>query len=97
MIGKIKMAGKIKIPMRTCIGCNTIKPKKEMIRMVITPEKKCEIDASGKKSGRGFYICYNIECLNNAIKKNRFDKYVDKAVSQKLIKQLEETFHKGNV
>jgi len=68
-----------------------------MIRMVVTPEGICEIDPSGKKSGRGFYLCYQSSCLENAIKKKKLDRFVDKDVSQKLVKQLNETYYKGNV
>jgi len=86
----------IKTPMRTCIGCNTKNPKKEMLRIVILPDGDCRIDPSGKKSGRGFYLCYQMECLNNAIKKKKFDKYMDKENSLDLISELKETFQKKN-
>jgi len=51
------MKNKLKIPVRTCIGCKFKRPKKEMIRIIRTPDKKIEIDRTGKKSGRGAYIC----------------------------------------
>jgi len=87
----------VKIPIRTCIGCDTKKPKKEMLRIVISPDGDCGIDPSGKKSGRGFYLCYQMECLNNAIKRKKFDKYMDKENSLDLINELKEIFQKGNV
>jgi len=90
------MVRKVKIPMRTCIGCNVKKPKKEMIRIVTTSAGNCEIDISGKKSGRGFYICYHTECLNNAVKRKKFDKYMDKSISLDLITQLKEMLQKEN-
>jgi predicted RNA-binding protein YlxR (DUF448 family) len=54
------MAGK-KIPLRKCTGCQEMKPKKELIRIVLTPEGETALDPTGKRSGRGAYICRNIE------------------------------------
>lgn len=80
------------IPMRTCIGCRTVKPKKELIRIVRTPESVIEIDKTGKKSGRGAYVCPNMTCLHKAIKGTRLDKALNTQISlevkQKLEKQL---------
>ncbi|MEA1939348.1 MAG: YlxR family protein [Candidatus Caldatribacteriota bacterium] len=74
--------------MRTCIGCNLKKPKKEMIRIVITPMGNYEIDNSGKKPGRGVYLCYNPECLSIAIKKNRLNGYFKKEIILDIIDEL---------
>ena len=63
-----------KIPMRMCLGCNEMKPKKELIRVVKSPEGEISLDFTGKKSGRGAYICRNIECFNKARKARRFEK-----------------------
>ena len=52
-----------KIPMRQCLGCNEHKPKMELIRIVRSPEGEISLDLSGKKSGRGAYICRNMSCL----------------------------------
>ena len=57
---------KKKIPLRVCAGCQEQKSKKEMIRVVRTPEGAVEIDKTGKKSGRGVYICQNSACLEKA-------------------------------
>lgn len=57
-----------KIPQRQCIGCNEMKSKKEMIRVVKTPEHEFVLDATGRKNGRGAYVCSSGECLNRAIK-----------------------------
>ena len=83
------MIKKIKIPIRTCIGCNAKKPKKEMIRIVIDTFGNCEIDPSGKKSGRGFYICYNINCVDLAVKNKKFNRYMDIKESKILVEQIE--------
>ena len=57
-----------KIPLRKCAGCQEMKPKKELIRVIKTEEDKVEIDLTGKKNGRGAYICHSDECLKKAIK-----------------------------
>ena len=63
-----------KIPMRMCLGCNEMKPKKELIRVVKSPEGEISLDFTGKKSGRGAYICRNTECFTKARKARRFEK-----------------------
>ena len=63
-----------KIPMRMCLGCNEMKPKKEMIRVVKSPEGEISLDFTGKKSGRGAYICKNTDCFQSARKSRRFEK-----------------------
>ena len=65
---------KKKIPMRMCLGCNSMKEKRELIRVVKSPEGEVSIDKTGKKSGRGAYICDNLECLQKARKARRFEK-----------------------
>lgn len=63
-----------KIPMRMCIGCGEMKPKKELIRVVKTAEGEIGLDFTGKKSGRGAYICPDRECLAGAQKSHRLEK-----------------------
>lgn len=63
-----------KIPMRMCLGCNEMKPKKELIRVVKSPEGEISLDFTGKKSGRGAYICRSGECFEKARKARRFEK-----------------------
>lgn len=57
-----------KIPQRTCLGCKSVKPKKELVRIVRTPDGEVVVDPTGKKSGRGTYICPNLQCLERAFK-----------------------------
>lgn len=57
-----------KIPQRTCLGCKAVKPKKELVRIVRTPEGEVLVDPTGKKAGRGAYTCPSIECLEKAFK-----------------------------
>lgn len=68
------MPGVKKIPMRMCLGCNEMKPKKSMIRVVRSPEGEVSLDLTGKKSGRGAYICKSCECFEKARKARRFEK-----------------------
>ncbi len=57
-----------KIPQRTCLGCKAVKPKKELVRIVRTPEGEVLVDPTGKKAGRGAYTCPSTECLEKAFK-----------------------------
>lgn len=82
-----------KIPMRTCIGCNEKKPKKELIRVVKTSDGGVFIDFSGKANGRGAYICHDCGCLEKAIKTKRlsraFEMPIDNEVYEKLKAEIE--------
>ena len=62
------MSVKRKVPMRQCIGCREMKSKKELLRILRTPEGQFVIDATGKKNGRGAYLCRNAECFRAAAK-----------------------------
>ncbi len=63
-----------KIPMRMCLGCGEMKPKKELIRAVKSPEGEVSLDFIGKKAGRGAYICRCLDCFEKARKGRRFEK-----------------------
>lgn len=63
-----------KIPMRMCLGCNEMKPKKELMRVVKSPEGEISLDFTGKKNGRGAYLCKSSQCFENARKTRRFEK-----------------------
>lgn len=63
-----------KIPMRMCLGCGEMKPKKELIRAVKSPEGEISLDFTGKKAGRGAYICRSEECFEKARKGRRLEK-----------------------
>ncbi len=79
---------KKKIPLRVCAGCQEQKNKKEMIRIVRTPEGTVEIDKTGKKSGRGVYICQNLECLEKAYKEHRLERSLKTKVSDDIYESL---------
>ncbi|NLK70776.1 MAG: YlxR family protein [Clostridiales bacterium] len=80
---------KKKIPMRMCCGCNEMKPKREMIRVVRSPEGDISLDFVGKKPGRGAYICKNIECLVQARKARRFERAFSCMISDEVYEAME--------
>ncbi len=61
------------VPQRTCVACRQVRPKKEMIRIVRSPEGDIEVDETGKKSGRGAYLCPNKACWEIALTKNKLE------------------------
>lgn len=79
-----------KVPMRMCLGCQEMKPKKELIRVVKTPEDTVEMDLTGKKNGRGAYICPDQECLNKAVKGKRLEKAFQQQISPEILNNLKE-------
>ena len=78
-----------KIPMRMCLGCNEMKPKKELVRVVKSKEGEISLDLTGKKSGRGAYICRNSECLKKARKSRRFEKSFSCRISDEIYDGME--------
>ncbi len=77
-----------KIPERTCIGCNEIKPKNELLRIVKDKENNISIDLTGKKNGRGAYICANEQCLEKAMKSNRLSKTFEQNIDKEIYEDL---------
>ena len=78
-----------KIPMRQCLGCNEHKPKKEMLRVLRTPEGEVLLDFTGKKSGRGAYICYDAKCLKKARKSKRIDNNLGVNITDEIYDRME--------
>lgn len=79
-----------KIPQRQCNGCGEMKNKKELIRVIKTNEGEISIDATGKKNGRGAYICPSLECFKKAVKNKGLERSLKAAVPEEVYKQLEE-------
>ncbi len=77
-----------KIPQRTCMGCNQKKDKKQLIRIVKNKENEISIDRTGKKEGRGAYICDDTKCLEKLIKSNRLEKIFEMKISQEIYESL---------
>lgn len=83
-----------KIPMRQCIGCRQSVPKKNMLRIIKTPEGTMEIDFSGKKNGRGAYVCYSEQCLEKAFKNKGLEKSLGLSVPQEVYLELQKELKK---
>ncbi len=78
-----------KIPMRKCLGCNEMKPKRELIRAVKSPDGEVSLDLTGKKSGRGAYICPSKECFKKARKAKRLERALDVNIPDEIFDQME--------
>ena len=78
-----------KIPLRKCIGCGEMKPKKELIRVVRSPEGEISIDRIGKKPGRGAYLCDDIACLLRAKKMHAIEHAFSCRIEASVYEQLE--------
>lgn len=77
-----------KIPMRQCVGCREMKAKKELVRVVRSPEGEISLDFRGKASGRGAYVCPQAECLRRAIKSRALERGLDCQIPQEIYDQL---------
>lgn len=88
------MARPKKIPLRMCIGCAAMKPKKELIRIVRTVQNTVEFDPTGKRAGRGAYICPQEACLDRAIKGRRLEKALRHEIDDLLAGHLREEIRK---
>lgn len=75
-------------PQRTCMGCNTKKDKKDLIRIVKNKQNQISIDRTGKQEGRGAYICDNRQCLEKVIKTKRLEKIFDMKISEEIYEDL---------
>lgn len=82
-----------KVPMRMCVGCREMKPKRELIRVVRSPEGAVSMDATGRKPGRGAYVCRSVDCLKRAIKQRQLERAFDcplgEETHQSLLSELE--------
>lgn len=78
-----------KVPMRKCIGCQEMKNKKDMIRILKTTEDRIEIDATGKKNGRGAYICPSRDCFEKAVKTKGIERSLKMSIPREVYENLE--------
>ena len=83
-----------KTPLRMCVGCREMKPKKELLRAVRSPEGEVSLDPTGKKAGRGAYVCMSAECLKKALKQRQLDRaleaHLDEAANQQLTDTMQQ-------
>ncbi|MBQ6421878.1 MAG: YlxR family protein [Clostridia bacterium] len=84
-----------KVPVRRCIGCNTGRPKKELVRVVRAPDGTVSLDAVGKKSGRGAYLCPDPACLKKARKAKRLENALECEIPEEIYRELEEALLRG--
>lgn len=77
-----------KIPMRQCVGCQEMKSKKELMRIIKTADNEILLDTTGKKNGRGAYLCPNGECLARAIKTKGLERSLKTAIPKEVIENL---------
>ena len=77
-----------KIPQRKCVGCGTSKDKKELIRVVKNAEGEISVDMTGKKNGRGAYICHDENCLKMAIRAKRLERAFECQISEEIYERL---------
>lgn len=78
-----------KVPMRMCLGCGEMKPKRELIRVVKSKEGDISLDLTGKKSGRGAYICKSVECFEKARKARKFERSFSCMISEDIYNSME--------
>ena len=89
------MAKERKIPLRKCSGCGEMKPKGELVRVVRSPEGELSMDLTGRKAGRGAYVCHNIECLRVARKRKALERSFACAIPSEIYDRLEEEMMEG--
>lgn len=86
------------IPNRTCVACREVRPKRELIRLVCTVDGTVEVDTSGKKAGRGVYLCPSVDCWQKGLKKDKLERALRARISagsrQKLL-AFEKTLNLG--
>ncbi len=84
-----------KVPMRMCVACREMKPKKELIRVVRTPEGEIVADETGRKNGRGAYLCRSEACLNKALKIRALDRALEQPLSEAAVDALRQVIAGG--
>ena len=85
-----------KIPMRQCTGCREMKPKRELIRVVRSPENEIALDFKGKAQGRGAYVCKSQDCLKKAIKSKALERSLEVSIPEEIYSQLKEQMEAGD-
>jgi len=85
-----------KIPMRQCVGCREMKPKKELIRVVRSPEGAISLDFRGKAPGRGAYVCPDPACMKRAVKSKALNRAFDTEIPQEIYEDLLAKMEEGD-
>ena len=84
-----------KIPQRQCVGCREMRDKRELIRVVKSPEGEISLDFKGRKPGRGAYLCPNVECLKRARKSRALERAFETAITPEFYDELEGEMMRG--
>ena len=84
-----------KIPMRQCLGCREMKPKKELIRVVRSPEGQIDLDFKGKANGRGAYVCPNADCLKKLRKARALERACSTRIPEEVYDRLAQQMEAG--
>ena len=84
-----------KIPQRQCVGCRETKDKKELLRVVKSPEGEISLDFTGKKPGRGAYLCRTAECLQRARRSRALERALETAITPEIYEELEKEMERG--
>jgi len=85
-----------KIPMRQCTGCREMRAKRELVRVVRSPEGAVSLDFRGKLPGRGAYVCHNADCLKKAIRTRALERALDVRIPEEIYQQLQEQMEAGD-
>ena len=85
-----------KVPMRQCVGCGEMKPKSALVRVVKTSEGEISLDRTGKKNGRGAYICPDAECLKKAIRSKALDRSLEVTIPEEVYERLAKEMESAN-
>ena len=84
-----------KVPMRKCVGCNEMKEKRQLIRVVRNAQGEISLDLTGKKPGKGAYICRSVECCEAAVKSKRFERAFACPIPQEIYEKMQEELEKS--
>lgn len=85
-----------KIPMRMCVACRQMRPKRELIRIVRTPEGTVILDRSGRANGRGAYLCDSQDCFRRAVKTRALERALESRMDEDVLQSLQEALHAGS-
>lgn len=81
------------VPMRTCVGCRTARPKRDLMRVVRDPQGQVGLDLTGKRPGRGVYLCPNQQCLEKAVKGRQLERALETKIDEDVFVDLKRIFH----
>lgn len=84
-----------RVPLRKCVGCNEMKPKKELVRVVKSPENEVSLDLTGRKPGRGAYVCPSLDCLQKARKAKRLERAFSCQIPAEVYDEMERELNAG--